>query len=258
MNRIMLYRVKRQLRTLWNRYLKNNALVFLYHRVADVKDDPHQLSVSPENFYQQIDFFKKNFNVISLEQLVEKIKRKKVARKDAVITFDDGYADNIINALPALNDLNVPATIFVTAGKIDSKEPFYWDNKTKVSDQGRALTLTELRQLASNPLIEIGSHTLTHPRLVELSTEEQRQEIINSKVLLESILKRGIKSFSYPFGTSSDYTDQTIEIVKKAGYRYACANNQGGVNGNSDIFTLSRRLIRNWPFDDFKRQIRDF
>ena len=235
-----------------------SSLILIYHRVANVKDDPHLLSVSPENFYAQMSFLKNNFNIISLTRLVEKLEAGRLNKKDIVITFDDGYVDNLHNAFPILEKLKIPATIFITAEKIDSRDPFYWDKKTQINDQGRALTTEELIKLSSSLLIEIGSHTLTHPHLSQLTLLRQEQEIKKSKEILEHIMQKEVISFSYPFGSERDYNEKIISLVQEEGYKYACSNTQGRVKLKSSIFTLPRRLVRNWAIEEFKAHFKEF
>ena len=97
-------------------------LVLLYHRVAVRKDDPEQLAVSPENFAAQLRFLQENYHILRFEDDWRKSRRPAV-----VITFDDGYADNLHSALPVLSRSNIPATFFVSAGTIGDSRGFWWD-----------------------------------------------------------------------------------------------------------------------------------
>lgn len=225
--------------------------VLLYHRVGEVKDDPYLLCVSVENFENQIKWLKKSTKVISLLDLVEQLKSKKIESESACVTFDDGYADNYYNALPILKQFQIPATIFVTAGTIDGEKPFFWEINTPEKDRGRPLKRGELIKLGKGPLLEIGSHTLTHPRLSQLGQKKQNEEILQSKINLGKILHKEISGFSYPFGTASDYDRETVELVRKAGYDYACSNIRGIVTDTSDRFELPRFLVRNWGLKEF-------
>src|SRR3989344_8611170 len=105
-------RAKRHIRNI----ITPTAHILLYHRVADTKTDPHLLCVSPNNFRTQIKFLKENFKIIPLAKLVQDIRKNKVERDTVVITFDDGYVDNLYDALPVLEEFKVPATMFLVAG----------------------------------------------------------------------------------------------------------------------------------------------
>lgn len=230
--------------------------ILLYHRIADVRDDPHHLSVSEVHFSEHIEWLASNTHVVSLSTLVKNLKNGVILPRTVCITFDDGYADNFYSALPILKQFQVPATVFITSRMIGKKNPFYWDENTNKKDQGRALNKVELIKLAKEPLIEIGSHTSTHPHLRARSIMDQEKEISESKIQLENIIKKRIKGFSYPFGTKRDYNKKTIDLIKTAGYEYACANFSGKVTRFSNPFEFPRIIIRNWTIEVFEHKIR--
>ncbi len=97
-------------------------IVLLYHRVANLADDFLGLAVDPDNFRKQMEFIKAKFPVLRFEDDWTKIKSTSF-----VITFDDGYADNLYQALPILEEFDIPATFFITSGSIGSSDEFWWD-----------------------------------------------------------------------------------------------------------------------------------
>lgn len=103
------------------------CLILTYHRVFDLKSDPHEIAVSKENFKKQMTYIKNRYNVITLDQLIDHKKTKSLPKKSIIITFDDGYVDNLINAVPVLEELQIPATIYIATDYIDSNSPFWWD-----------------------------------------------------------------------------------------------------------------------------------
>ncbi len=96
------------------------TLILLYHRVTNLETDPQLLAVSPANFFDQMRYLKETFPLVRLEQ--EPVDKPAVA-----ITFDDGYADNALEALPILEELQVPATFFVATDLIGTDREFWWD-----------------------------------------------------------------------------------------------------------------------------------
>ena len=99
------------------------VLVLMYHRINDeVGQKLTGLTVSTNNFEKQLLYFKKYFQILRLEEDWTTLKKTGI-----VITFDDGYADNIINALPLLEKYQIPATIFITTLNSNSKKEFWWD-----------------------------------------------------------------------------------------------------------------------------------
>ncbi|MDT0688118.1 polysaccharide deacetylase family protein [Autumnicola psychrophila] len=105
----------------------SKAVVLMYHRICNLKTDPWQLAVSPENFRSQIKMLKKNFNVLPLWRLEEQFNIGKLKHKSVYITFDDAYTDNYIYAKPILEKYKCPATFFVPSYFIGKGQLFWWD-----------------------------------------------------------------------------------------------------------------------------------
>jgi peptidoglycan/xylan/chitin deacetylase (PgdA/CDA1 family) len=107
--------------------LKKGIVILIYHRVAPLADYPYPIVVSPDNFAQQMEVLRKNYHPLSLLELVEAIEGCKVPRRGVVVTFDDGYIDNLTYALPILESYQIPATVFVTTGNLIEQREFWWD-----------------------------------------------------------------------------------------------------------------------------------
>lgn len=108
----------------------------------------------------------------------------------------------------------------------------------------RALTLDELRRLASGDLVDIGAHTVTHPTLSRLEADAQREEIAGSRRQLEGALGRPVVSFAYPYGGASDFDQTTTVLVRDAGFDHACANTSSRLERGTDVYRLPRVLVR--------------
>lgn len=99
------------------------VLVLMYHRINDeVGENLGGLTVSISNFEEQLIYFKNHFQLLKLDEDWNSLKKTGL-----VVTFDDGYADNFLNALPLLEKHQIPATIFVTTLNINTKNEFWWD-----------------------------------------------------------------------------------------------------------------------------------
>lgn len=98
------------------------VVILLYHRVTTLASDPQLLAVSPFHFRAHMQYLKDNFTVARLEDDWSRIDKPAV-----VVTFDDGYADNALEALPILEELQVPATFFVSTSLIGTEREFWWD-----------------------------------------------------------------------------------------------------------------------------------
>ncbi|WP_210486147.1 polysaccharide deacetylase family protein [Rufibacter aurantiacus] len=99
----------------------------MYHRICDPEADIWEIAVSPTNFEQQLQYLKANHHVIPLQEMVDGLAMNKIKRNSIAITFDDGYADNYLQAKPLLEKYGLPATFFVSSGNIGQETPFWWD-----------------------------------------------------------------------------------------------------------------------------------
>ncbi len=121
------YRRLRRLRNQTLNLLDSPVVVLTYHRVAVPAFDPHRLAVSPENFRAQMNFLRHNFPILRFEEEWGTVKEPAV-----VVTFDDGYADNFLQALPILEEVGIPATFFISTGLLGSGQEFWWDEMERL------------------------------------------------------------------------------------------------------------------------------
>lgn len=119
----------------------------------------------------------------------------------------------------------------------------------------RAMTAAELKCLGECPFVEIGAHTIDHPSLSALTYSDQMAQIVGSKIQLETLLGCKVQTFSYPYGTSSDYTSVTQDIVRLAGFDSACANYFSWIRSVEDPFQIPRFLVRDWNSAELWRQL---
>ena len=117
---------------MFDRFLYNN-LILTYHRIVENKNQTNSeinsISVTTETFEKQIKLLKKKFNIVSIDEIL-KIDNK--FRKNLAITFDDGYKDNLTNAVPILEKYDVPATIYVTTRFLENKWDMWWYEIEKI------------------------------------------------------------------------------------------------------------------------------
>jgi peptidoglycan/xylan/chitin deacetylase (PgdA/CDA1 family) len=278
---------------------------------------------------------------MSLQELSAALMNASLPRRAVVVTFDDGYADNLLNAKPLLEKFDLPATVFITTGYVGRNREFWWDELERIflrpghlpstlsldvngkhsqrelgetadysSDSHRrnlhwrawdqedpsprhglyrslwqsmhvmpehersqlrnellawaaapeaarpthrALSENEIVELMRGGLIDIGCHTITHPRLSALSTDTQLEEISGSKAGLEQIVGRPVSAFAYPYGRESDYTPHTEKLVRDAGFDCGCATTVGVVGTHSERFQLPRVQVEDMNGESFDR-----
>lgn len=99
------------------------VVVLVYHRVGKLPLDPQMLTVSPDNFRRQMAVLRDSYPVLGAGEDWSSVNEPSV-----VVTFDDGYADNVLEALPVLQEYGIPATFFVTTGNIGTDLEYWWDD----------------------------------------------------------------------------------------------------------------------------------
>jgi peptidoglycan/xylan/chitin deacetylase (PgdA/CDA1 family) len=115
----------------------DRALVLGYHRIANPSSDPFSLCVAPERFEQQLDAIRRHARPLSLSELRHALVHDEPLDDAVAITFDDGYADLLTEALPLLEKHRVPATVFVIAGLLGRE--YWWETLARILDPRRPL-----------------------------------------------------------------------------------------------------------------------
>lgn len=105
--------------------LRYKGAVLLYHRVAD-RSDVHDLSVPPELFEEHMRWLAREWHVMPLDELLAGA-RDGLPERAVAITFDDGYLDTLLAAVPVLARVGLPATVFATTGWLDAPGEYWWD-----------------------------------------------------------------------------------------------------------------------------------
>lgn len=211
------------------------ALVLAYHGLGVYPRslDPHNLMVDPERFRQQLLTLKRRgYSFVSLARFAAYLDEGAPPDGVCALTFDDGTVDNVELLLPLLTELKLPATIFVCPGLL-GQDHFAMPPSAGV----RLMNVDELLDLASSPLVEIGSHTNLHSDLSGASSEEAYQDLLSSKQELERLLQRPVNTFAYP---KCCYSPECPEAARRAGYLVAVTC--GGLGG-SHRFELARESI---------------
>jgi peptidoglycan/xylan/chitin deacetylase (PgdA/CDA1 family) len=119
----------------------------------------------------------------------------------------------------------------------------------------KMMTAAQINEACQNETFELGAHTISHPVLSSLNKLEQRGEIEGSKNELEDIAGRRITAFSYPHGGHADYDDETVALVKAAGFECACSNFEGCATSKTDWFQLPRVYVHDCGGELFLKQI---
>lgn len=216
--------------------------IVAFHRVNDVTADD-ALTVSAAKFERFCSFFKTHFDVVPLSEQVAAMRVGKPSGGTLSITFDDGYRDNAQVAAPILRSLGLPATFFVTSGFLQSESVPFWDKD--LSPQPGWMTWDEVRDLKSQAF-DIGCHTHSHLDMGSAPVDQIRDELRQSRAIIEGQIRAPVRLFAYPFGGRKNITPESRELVREEGFD-CCVSCCGGINeGRLDPFTLNRLPISGW------------
>ncbi|MDL5366764.1 polysaccharide deacetylase family protein [Xanthomonas sp. NCPPB 2654] len=210
--------------------------IFMYHNIAQA---PPQLQVyrslyvAPARFARQMRLLRRlGYRGVSMSEAAPYLRGERRGRI-AVVTLDDGYADNLHAALPVLQRLGFSATVYAVSGSIGRHND--WDAQ-KLGIEKPLMTLAELRQWRSAGM-EIGAHTRSHPRLTACSDAALREEIGGCKRELEDLLGEPVAQFCYPYG---DVDARVAAAVREAGYVAATSTRRGRAVPGSDPWRYPR------------------
>jgi peptidoglycan/xylan/chitin deacetylase (PgdA/CDA1 family) len=226
------------------------VIILLYHQITPkINEKNVKMAVSPELFARQMAYVaKKHYPVISLNDFfVYQAKNIPFSSRHIILTFDDGFKDNYLYALPILKKYNFKATIFLSTDFIGSAARYSpkldsWTMEKEKAEDSFCLFLSwnEIKDMARQG-IDFGSHTCSHPYLTRIPSLEAEQEIKKSKKIIENNLGQKIKFFSYPFG---EFNKKIEGMVKRAGFSGACTAYPGGINNIlSNPYSLVRHGI---------------
>jgi peptidoglycan/xylan/chitin deacetylase (PgdA/CDA1 family) len=197
-------------------------VVLLFHRVTDeIAED--SLTVSCRRFRAICRMLARGFHVVPLGEVFRLARTGgPLPRRTVAITFDDCYFDNLA-AARVLAEYGLPATFFMPTAFVGTDHVFAWDRGLRRLPN---LTWDEVRAMHRLGF-EIGSHTITHADLGTVMADQARQEIIDSKIILEKQLGSRVRWFAYPFGGAGNFRHEWLPLLQEAGYE-GCLSAYGG------------------------------
>lgn len=210
----------------------HGPLVLMYHSVSPAPGTPAwRWAVSRKSFIEQLDFLRDHgWTTPCIRDLRDGDSRGRAV----VITFDDGYADNLW-AAEQLARRGMAATWFIVSRDIGGNSG--WTDPGVPSRP--MLDAGQLRDMQAAGM-EIGAHSHRHVRLSRLDHEALREEVRTPKQVLEELLGAEVQSFAYPYG---DCDRETEQAVQDAGYRFACSTRPGWVSSDRDPYRIRRVSI---------------
>ncbi|MFI5757582.1 polysaccharide deacetylase family protein [Streptomyces sp. NPDC051569] len=200
----------------------------MYHSVADCADDPYQVTISPGRLERQLRWLRRHgLTGVSMGRL---LRARAEGRGAGLVglTFDDGYADFVDQAVPLLRRYDCTATVFVLPGRLGGTNA--WDSP----GPRKPLLTEEGVRRACEAGMEVGSHGLCHTDLTRAGDPLLAAETGQSRAMLRTITGAEVTGFCYPYGSVDA---RAVAAVRAAGYTYACAISPGPLTG---MFALPR------------------
>lgn len=257
------------------RLLRSDGVILCYHNVvADGDSGPESglgLHMPRTVFERQMRWLRSHYEVVSLEEFVARRARGASLGGVAAVTFDDGYAGVFSHAWPLLQQLGVPATVFIVAHAPDTREGFWWDHPAVQGNHSaaeREKWLTILRgdrdailratgdgngsaapppdrrpadwdtiARAARAGLSIGAHSATHRALPALDGAELQLEIVAARKIVQRHTGVTPQYFAYPYGL---WNERLRETVRAAGYRAAFTLDRGNSSWATSAWSLPR------------------
>jgi len=212
--------------------------ILMYHQIdaPPAKGMPLRgLVVAPSSFAWQMRMLKiMGYQGLSMRDLEPYLMGEK-SGKVVGITFDDGYQNNVANALPVLKQHHFTATCYGVSSMMGGTN--VWDHGLVAEKPLMSKTDWLTWRDAG---MDVGSHTRTHAKLTDLPDDQAREQILKSKLELEQALDTEVRHFCYPYGW---YRQEHQSMAKEAGYVTATITHRGRVKPGDDPYSLKRIMV---------------
>jgi peptidoglycan/xylan/chitin deacetylase (PgdA/CDA1 family) len=230
--------------------VKKSLPILMYHSISDDSEpDIHpyyRTTTSPRRFAEQMRFLKENgWQAVNLHDGLAWLRTSISQPGDlsplsservVALTFDDGFFNFYTSAFPVLQEFGFGATMYLPTG-------FISNNGMHRQFLGRdCLAWMEIRELQAAG-IEFGSHTVTHPKLVDLTWPKIETEINHSKIDIEQQLGSAVDSFAYPYAFPQGHTSfaqRFSKILREAGYANCVTTEISRADSRVDPFRMPR------------------
>lgn len=226
--------------------------VLMYHKVNDVHGN--SVTVPTGLFDEQMAQLRDlGYTPVSLDRVLDHFHQGVALPPQAVlITFDDGYRDNLLNAAPILQCHGYPAVVFVPVGFVGGRRPLPHDEHLAARGVvNPALTWDDLAELEAAG-IRVESHGIGHRPLADLEVDEAAREIALSKLRLEDAIGRPVRAFAYVKGSEAHYRLVHLSLLRQAGYDLAFTSISGSNGPGTDPLQLHRYNVEPYPARTFE------
>ncbi len=238
LDRSVSLRVVRPIRRMLGRMEGQRIPILMYHGINNVLGSSHpyfETNTSPDAFASQMRYLRDSgYTPLTLDGAVPQLRSREVPAKSVVITFDDGFRDFYTRAMPILQAHGFSATMFVVSSFMGTRIERFVEREF--------MTWGEVREVESLG-IQIGSHTVSHPQLHQVSLKDAQRELFESKQMIQDQLGKAITSFSYPYAFPEQDDAFKAELrqgLVSAGYESGVTTVIGSAGLQDDRYFLPR------------------
>jgi peptidoglycan/xylan/chitin deacetylase (PgdA/CDA1 family) len=220
--------------------------ILMYHRVTEhfVGAELPTVNVTPSQLRRQLTgLLARGFVAWPLSEIVRAHNQSRhIPSNVFAVTFDDGYENNYLNAWPILQELNIPATIYITTKYLGADRPFPFDRWSATGTSRvppsawRPLTTSQCDEMLNSGLIELGAHTHSHERFLGRS-DEFRADLRLCLDVLQNRFGIDRPTFAFPFG---DTSLELVQVAKQLGVSCCVTTRRRRVRSGDDPFRWGR------------------
>lgn len=209
-----------------------SVLILMYH---GVERRPGPLFVEPELFAEHVAVIAASgLPVLTVGEVGDLLRDGGLPERAVVLTFDDGFASVVDEAVPLLLEGGLRATVFCVAGRLGGMND--WPTNPPGTPRAALAAATDLARIA-NAGFEIGGHGMDHSPFDTNDAAEIRREIPDARAALEEAVGAPVRSLAYPYGrTPSQVARRAVADT----YEVACTTRVGRVRPNADALALQR------------------
>ena len=210
--------------------------ILMYHQVSPVAQPAYRkYTVTTRAFAAQMRWLRlAGYTTLTPDALqAARLTNRPLPRRPILITFDDGYADLVTEAVPSLRAAGFTAVFYLIAGLMGQASEWLRAERGLVLP---LMTWDQARALAAGGFT-CGAHSLSHPRLSDLPAEACRHELAESRQRLEAQLNRPVAHLAYPFGAQNA---AVRALAAECGYQTACSVQIGLSPADDDWLALRR------------------
>ncbi|MGB0887739.1 MAG: polysaccharide deacetylase family protein [Vicingaceae bacterium] len=211
-------------------------------------------NLSQEIFHELLNKIGKQADFVKFEDAVELISKKQTHNKKCVaFTFDDGFEECYSKIAPVLKDFNTNAAFFINPGFIDGDNDYinnFQQNKVHVKKQ--PMSWEQIKELHQQGFV-IGNHTYDHIKLVEITSDEIKRQIISSKQKIEDELNSPCNNFAWTYGGMNDINKDALNVALLEHQHVFSCDNYTKYHSNDNTQIINRRHIEgDWPISHVK------